>query len=665
MGYNLKPGITGNISAGGEYDNLDTVDSLQYNNKAAEDAAAAALSAEAAAASATEANASAVSALDSKNNAATSATNAANSATSASTSATNAANSATSAANSSSSASTSANNAEASATSAATSASNALTSAANAANSATSAATSASTATTQAGIATTKASEASTSAANALASANNAAASEITVATSATNAANSATSSANSAASAQSYANSANASAVSAGNSATAAAASATNAATSETNAANSATSAATSASNALSSANAASTSATSAANSAASAAQSAADAVATLESSLKKADNLSDLTNVATARTNLGLGSAAVLNAGSANGVATLDAGGTVPLSQIPSSIKGGVSYQGTWNASINTPTITSGVGSKGYYYVVSVAGNTNIDGITSWNIGDWIIFNGTAWEKVDNTDAVTSVNGYTGTVALTYTDVGGASAAQGAKADTAVQPNTTPNLNGVQLNGTTAGGGLLTWDDGNGTAQLTLKGGNTTLQVGQETLARVYNDSGVSLTDGQVVYISGSQGNRVAVKLAKADSEATSAGTLGMVTEPIAVGAEGFITILGTVNGLNTSGLIAGSLLYLSASTAGAYTSVKPTAPNHSVIIGYVERVHATVGSIYVKVDNGYELDELHNVVITSPTTGHLLVYNSTTGVWENKLGTDLYDIAGAAIAMSIALG
>jgi hypothetical protein len=105
--------------------------------------------------------------------------------------------------------------------------------------------------------------------------------------------------------------------------------------------------------------------------------------------------------------------------------GVATLDAGGTVPLSQIPASIQGGVSYQGTWNASTNTPTLTNGVGTKGYYYVVSVAGNTNLDGITSWNVGDWAIFNGTVWQKVDNTDAVTSVNGYTGTVVLTTTDV------------------------------------------------------------------------------------------------------------------------------------------------------------------------------------------------------------------------------------------------
>jgi hypothetical protein len=107
--------------------------------------------------------------------------------------------------------------------------------------------------------------------------------------------------------------------------------------------------------------------------------------------------------------------------------GVATLDAGGTVPLSQIPASIQGGVSYQGTWNASTNSPTLTNGVGTKGYYYVVSVAGNTNLDGITSWNVGDWAIFNGTVWQKVDNTDAVTSVNGYTGTVVLTQTDISG----------------------------------------------------------------------------------------------------------------------------------------------------------------------------------------------------------------------------------------------
>jgi hypothetical protein len=109
----------------------------------------------------------------------------------------------------------------------------------------------------------------------------------------------------------------------------------------------------------------------------------------------------------------------------GVANGVASLDGSGTVPISQLPSAVLGALSYQGTWNASTNTPTLTSSVGTKGYYYVVSVAGSTNLNGITDWQVGDWAVYNGTAWQKIDNTDAVTSVNGYTGTVVLTAADV------------------------------------------------------------------------------------------------------------------------------------------------------------------------------------------------------------------------------------------------
>ena len=105
------------------------------------------------------------------------------------------------------------------------------------------------------------------------------------------------------------------------------------------------------------------------------------------------------------------------------ANGVATLDSGGKVPVSQIPAL--GDLNYQGTWNASTNSPTLTSSVGTKGYYYVVSVAGSTNLDGITDWQIGDWAVYNGSAWQKIDNTDAVTSVNSKTGTVVLTYSDI------------------------------------------------------------------------------------------------------------------------------------------------------------------------------------------------------------------------------------------------
>jgi len=109
----------------------------------------------------------------------------------------------------------------------------------------------------------------------------------------------------------------------------------------------------------------------------------------------------------------------------GAALGVATLDAGGKVPVSELPAAVLGALSYQGTWNASTNTPTLTSSTGTKGYYYVVSVAGSTDLDGITDWVVGDWAVYNGTVWQQIDNTDAVTSVNGQVGTVVLTTTDI------------------------------------------------------------------------------------------------------------------------------------------------------------------------------------------------------------------------------------------------
>ena len=88
--------------------------------------------------------------------------------------------------------------------------------------------------------------------------------------------------------------------------------------------------------------------------------------------------------------------------------------------------NIVGALVYRGTWDASSNTPTLTSSVGSKGDYYYVSVAGSTNLNGITDWQIGDLALFNGTVWQKIDNTDSVLSVNGQTGVVVLDANSVG-----------------------------------------------------------------------------------------------------------------------------------------------------------------------------------------------------------------------------------------------
>jgi predicted heme/steroid binding protein len=92
--------------------------------------------------------------------------------------------------------------------------------------------------------------------------------------------------------------------------------------------------------------------------------------------------------------------------------------------------SLVSGVSFRGTWNASTNTPALASGVGTGGHYYVVSVAGSTTLNGVSSWSVGDWVVFNGvsSAWQRVPNTQLVSSVNGLTGAVSLTSTDVGAA---------------------------------------------------------------------------------------------------------------------------------------------------------------------------------------------------------------------------------------------
>jgi hypothetical protein len=113
----------------------------------------------------------------------------------------------------------------------------------------------------------------------------------------------------------------------------------------------------------------------------------------------------------------------------GVASGLATLDSSGKVPLAQLPASITGALNYVGTWNASTNSPTLTSGVGTKGQYYKVSVAGTTSIDGNANWTVGDLIIFDGTVWEQVQGgAESVVSVAGKTGAVTLAVTDVSGA---------------------------------------------------------------------------------------------------------------------------------------------------------------------------------------------------------------------------------------------
>jgi len=196
----------------------------------------------------------------------------------------------------------------------------------------------------------------------------------------------------------------------------------------------------------------------------------------------------------------------------------------------------------------------------------------------------------------------------------------------------------------------------GSTEWNNTIGSSQTLLKGGNVSLKNGVDLVARIVNKvtPNTTLTKAayQAVRISGAQGGRLAVALAQANNDNNSADTIGIVCETIATNQEGFILTVGQLENINTTGSLQGEtwadgdVLYLSPTTAGALTNIKPTgATGHIVVVGYVEYAHANNGSIYVKVMNGWELDELHNVYISSPANNEVLTYESSTSLWKNK--------------------
>ena len=139
------------------------------------------------------------------------------------------------------------------------------------------------------------------------------------------------------------------------------------------------------------------------------------------------------------------------------------------------------------------------------------------------------------------------------------------------------------------------------------------------------------VRNSTGVTLTKGQIVYLSGATGNRPNAVLAQANAELTSSKTIGMVTADIPNNTDGQIAVNGTLHDIDTSAFTAGDTLWLSATTAGGMVANTPPAePNHTVFIGYVARSHPNQGRVVLAIQNGYELDELHGVQITTPEIG-----------------------------------
>jgi hypothetical protein len=174
------------------------------------------------------------------------------------------------------------------------------------------------------------------------------------------------------------------------------------------------------------------------------------------------------------------------------------------------------GLTYKGTWNASTNSPSLSSGVGTNGDYYVVNVAGSTNLDGITDWQIGDWAIFNGSVWQKIDQSNTITSVNGETGAVVLGVANIAGA----------------VPNTVNILTAGLATGGGALT--------------GNVTITVNDIPAANVTGLGTMALQNAFNVSITG--GN---VNVANTVFIGATSNTASMPDPSLPLNPEGYITV------------------------------------------------------------------------------------------------------------------
>lgn len=251
--------------------------------------------------------------------------------------------------------------------------------------------------------------------------------------------------------------------------------------------------------------------------------------------------------------------------------------------------NVIGALVYKGTWDAATNTPTLTSSVGDKGDYYVVNVAGNTNLNGITDWQVNDIAVFNGAVWQKIDNTDAVLSVNGQTGVVVLTAPDVG-------------ATPNTAYVIAGTAL----TGGGQLT--------------GNVTLNLANTAVA------------------AGSYGSATQVSQVTIDAQGrvTSAANVTIAISTANVSGLGTMA----VQNANAVAITGGSVDNTTLANANI-TSVAVPFPNN-----YLANSSATLGSTTITL--GSTTTSIGNLTLTNVTVSSGNVTANITSANVNLTGT-----------------
>ena len=255
--------------------------------------------------------------------------------------------------------------------------------------------------------------------------------------------------------------------------------------------------------------------------------------------------------------------------------------------------SVAGGLSYQGTWNASANTPTLASGVGTNGYYYIVATAGSTNLDGITDWQIGDWLMFNGTVWQKIDQSNLVTSVNSQTGAVVLTTTNIneGTNQYYLDSRARSALSAGT-----GISYSTST---GVITNSAPDQTVALTAGTGiSTSGTYPNFTITNTAPDQTVALTGAGTTSISGTYPNFTITSNDQYVGTVTSVGGTGTVngiTLSGTITSSGNLTLGGTLSGVSLSTQVTGTLPIANGGTGqttanAAFNALAPSQSSQS---------------------------------------------------------------------------
>jgi len=230
----------------------------------------------------------------------------------------------------------------------------------------------------------------------------------------------------------------------------------------------------------------------------------------------------------------------------------------------------------------------------------------------------------------------SVNSVNGEVGDVVLDKADLGLSNVDNTSDADKPISTATQLALDDK-------------YDIPTGTPLQYLKGDGTLGDVipkSRTLVSDVFNNTGSSIPKMTVVYINGGQGDMPTIALAQANSENSSSKTFAITAQAIANMTLGQAVVSGALTGLNTTvfGAVEGSTLYLSPTFPGGITAIKPSAPNHIVSVGKLVRVHLNEGVIEVAIQNGYELEELHDVAISSVQDDQFLKYEQSSQLWVN---------------------